>query len=120
MVVFRYGAILFQFVVLSNQVVVAIYKNTPQGKNITAEQFAAIGDSLSATAWELPNSKEFKPEDLPMPSFLQTPPVHSSSAVGQPAITGLEIQAPAESAQRDVDFITTKNWEDLDAMVLHA
>ena len=41
----------------------------PQGKNLTVDEFKAVGDMLSASSWELPAASEYK-NDLVMPDFL--------------------------------------------------
>ena len=41
----------------------------PQGKNLSANEFQAVGDMLAASSWELPEATEYK-NDLVMPEFL--------------------------------------------------
>lgn len=53
----------------------------PQGKNLSADEFKAVGDMLAASCWELPEASEYK-NDLVMPDFLtEAVPKANSSLV---------------------------------------
>jgi len=41
----------------------------PQGKNISSDEFSALGDMLATMTWELPGVQEYK-GDLMQPTFL--------------------------------------------------
>ena len=50
----------------------------PQGKNITGQEFNALGDMLSGLSWELPQVEDYK-NDLVQPDFLGIPGVPQST-----------------------------------------
>jgi hypothetical protein len=41
----------------------------PQGKNVSHQEFGALGDMLAHVSWELPQAQEYK-NDLVQPDFL--------------------------------------------------
>ena len=57
----------------------------PQGKNVSEDEFRAIGNGLGAVTWELPQCEEYK-GDLVQPAFMGMPGVPLALAPNGTAI----------------------------------
>ena len=78
----------------------------PQGKNITTDEFDAIGDMLANVDWELPAAQEYK-NDLVQPQFL---------CGGVPKSGSSSLALPPPRPQADSP-ISVEQWAKVDKMV---
>ena len=82
----------------------------PQGKNLSADEFKAVGDMLAAPSWELPAASEYK-NDLVMPDFL-------NSEGGQvPKALNSSIALVVDKRPDPAGPVSTEQWSKLAKMV---
>ena len=79
----------------------------PQGKNLSADEFKAVGDMLAASSWELPEASEYK-NDLLMPDFL-------TEAV--PKATNSSVAVVVDKRPDPAGPVTPEQWSKLAKMV---
>ena len=82
----------------------------PQGKNLTVDEFKAVGDMLAAPCWELPAASEYK-NDLVMPDLL------SAEGVQVPKALNSSIALVVDKRPDPAGPVSTEQWSKLAKMV---
>ena len=87
----------------------SIYGHPPQGKNVTEEEYDALGQSLNELKVLLPQCEEYKGE-LPQPKILQ-PQQQQQQQQAQ--------DVRAKRGREDTDSVTADDWAKMDTMVFN-